>query len=496
MASHWANRFEFDHVSEYTDNNGVWEWNEAPLDEFQADICRPDGMQLSRQSLIAREREYVFKPPRALVVSGSVTDATTNEPIKKFRVIPGLRNRDPRIRMNWIPTDSYEASGGQYRVRFTHDYPAHLVRIEAKGYQVAISRDIMSNEGEVEFDFQLQPAEDIAATVLTANGEPAANAKIALGVAGSQISVKNGDIDDGSTYATRLDAGDDGRFNIPARNEPFQLVITHRLGFAHLKSSDGHLPNRIVLTPWARVEGTFRVGMQPAANVVLSIFSQGISSYGDDVPNIFTTNEVTTGEAGRFVFERVFPGKGRIGRRILLMVDEGATEVTSSLRVSTKFVAGKTAKLDLGGTGRPVVGKLVPPAKHTDRVLWNFALVDIRADLARPPTPKIPADIQDDPDRRKAWWEAWKTTAEGKIWTSAYEAYQQLKSASPYATASVGRDGSFRIDDVPTGDYVLRVRFSKKTPGVLSGYRFSVPAMAGGRATEPLDLGTLTLDPP
>ena len=48
------------------------------------------------------------------------------------------------------------------------------------------------------------------------------NAKIALGVAGSQISVDQGDIDDGSTYATRLDAGADGRFSIPAQS-PFCL---------------------------------------------------------------------------------------------------------------------------------------------------------------------------------------------------------------------------------------------------------------------------------
>jgi hypothetical protein len=47
--------FEFDHVNAYTDDNGVWTWNEAPLDEFKADICRPEGMQLFGQTLIARE---------------------------------------------------------------------------------------------------------------------------------------------------------------------------------------------------------------------------------------------------------------------------------------------------------------------------------------------------------------------------------------------------------------------------------------------------------
>ena len=171
----WRGRFdyfEFDHASQYTDENGVWEWREAPLDEFQADICRPDGMQLSRRSLIAREEEYVFLPPRVLVVSGSVVDAKTKVPVKKFRVTPGLRNNDPGIRMNWIPSDSYEATDGTYRIHLMHDYPAHLVRIEAEGYKVAISRDVMTDEGEVDLDFELQPAEDIAATILTAAVRP------------------------------------------------------------------------------------------------------------------------------------------------------------------------------------------------------------------------------------------------------------------------------------------------------------------------------------
>ena len=488
--------FEFDHVSQYADKNGVWEWTEAPLDEFQADICRPDGMQLSKQPLIAREQEFVFKPPRALVVSGSVVDAKTKEPIRRFRVIPGLRNIDPQIRMNWIPGDSYDASDGKYRIRMTHAYPAHLVRIEADGYQVAISRDIMTDEGEVDFDFELQPAEDIAAEILSAAGRPAAHAKIALGVAGSQISVDQGEIADRSTYATRLDADADGIFSIPARDEPFPLVITHSSGFAHLKSADGPIPDRIKLTSWARVEGTFRVGKDPAPNVVLSMFAEGIHSYGDDVPNIFTRHDVTTGKDGRFVFERVFPGQGRIGRRILLMVDEGATEVTSSQRVSAEFISGETTTLDLGGSGRPVVGKLAPPADYSERVLWNFALVDVQADLKAPDAPAGPAGVRDDPELRKAWREAWKTTDEGKAWTVAYEAYQQLTLAFPYITASVDRDGTFRIDDVPPGAYVFRVRFSEKAPGFLSDYRFVVDPVEQGRAPERFELGTLTLGKP
>lgn len=271
----------------------VWEWDEAPLDEFQADICRPEGMQLPKQSLGARDEEYVFTPPRALVVSGRVVDAKTQQPIKRFRVTPGLRNRDPGIRMNWITNDSYDASDGNYRIRFTHGYIAHLVQIEAEGWQVAISRDTMTDEGEVDVDFELQPAEDIAATILTAAGVPAARAKIALGVAGSKIKIANGDINDGSTYALRLDADAEGSFRIPARTEPFRIVITHPSGAAYLKSSAGPIPDQITPTPWARAEGTFRVGAQPAPNVVLSLDAGIRHSPNTAHPTVAHTGENT-----------------------------------------------------------------------------------------------------------------------------------------------------------------------------------------------------------
>jgi hypothetical protein len=195
-------------------------------------------------------------------------------------------------------------------------------------------------------------------TILTAAGEHAANAKIALGVAHSKISVENGDIDDRFTHATRLNADANGRFSIPVRDEPFELVITHPLGFAHLRSTNGSIPNRITLTPWARVQGTFHIGAQPAPNVVLTISSKPIHSHGDGTPNNSTHYRRTTDEDGRFVFERVFPGKGRIGRRVMLMVDADATEVASSQMVSAEFSAGNTTTLDLTGMGRPVVGEL------------------------------------------------------------------------------------------------------------------------------------------
>ena len=163
--------FEFDHVSQYADKNGVWEWHEAPLDEFNADICPPGGMELLAQRLIAREQEYVFNTTGALVVSGKVVDAATKKPIKEFRVVPG--GRDSQGQMYWNRKESFSATNGHYEIRQSRGDSANLIRIEADGYETAVSREIKSNEGTITIDFELKPGNNILAKVVTPRNRPA-----------------------------------------------------------------------------------------------------------------------------------------------------------------------------------------------------------------------------------------------------------------------------------------------------------------------------------
>ncbi len=487
--------FEFNHVSQYADEQGVWEWREAPLDEFQADICRPDGMQLGKQPLIARAEEFVFRPPPALVITGKVVSAETGQAIPKFTVVPGVRFEQPQ----WSRGEQFLATEGKYRFRKVHDAVAHLVRIEAEGYRAAVSRDIQSNEGSIEIDFQLERGLDLAAKVLTPEGQPAAKARVALGIAGSQINVANGRIREDSTYCARQDTDESGQFRIPPQDAPFQLVIMHPSGYAHVHGTPEEIPAAIKLQPWARIEGTFRVGKDPAAGVPLTINSNGLNSYGKDVPRIYTEHEVTTGKDGRFVFERVIPGSGRIGRRLLLMVDQGAVEMVSSCMTPAMFPGGETTRIDLGGIGGAVVGQLQPPRARAP-VKWHFALVYLSAHLPdppMPPAPPIPPDVAANIARREAWLLEWRQTPAGQAWTAwqfAVEANQNRRDAQPRFTAAVKPDGTFRIDDVAEGRYALSVQFSQEGAGRLQGYFVSVPAFAGGRSDEPLDLGVLTLE--
>jgi uncharacterized GH25 family protein len=441
--------FEFEDVNQYADKNGAWEWNEAPLDEFTADICPPDGMQLGQQSLVARKDEYVFRTSPALTVSGSVVDSETKRPIKSFRVVPGNRYDAPDP--IWQRQSSMMGMDGHYQFQTRYDAPAYVFRVEADRYLPSESRNIKSNEGKVAVDFELTKGQDIDAVVLTPDGLPAAGAKVAMGVAGSQIIMINGNVDSHSTFAALKETDANGRFHFPPPGGGCYLVISHPSGYAQYQPAPRSNRRVIHLDPWTRVAGTFRVGGKPQANVELSISRGDTRVYGSDVAHIFTEDETTTGPDGRFVFERVMAGNGRIGRRIVMMVNTGSSEVTWSHMVPVKFPLGKTIEIDLGGKGRAVVGKLKAPVDARQDATWSFALIDVE-----------PRGAQ-------------RRDREGRY------------------VATVARGGTFRIDDLPPGEYTLSVRYDEHVGGSLRDFRFWVPSTASDPSLPPIDLGVLTL---
>ena len=222
--------------------------------------------------------------PGPLVVSGKVVDAATRSRSTRVPSRPGGRFQQGD-QVFWNRQESFIATDGRYEIRQTRGDAASLIRIEADGYRSAVSREIQSDEGTISIDFALTKGTNVVAKVVTPHNLPAAGAKVALGVVGSQINVMNGDIADSQTYAPRTETDDAGRFHFPAQDKDFQLVIAHPSGFAHIKSKPDWDSARIIrLEPWCRVEGTFRVGKSPAANVRLDVDVFRLNSFGQDAP--------------------------------------------------------------------------------------------------------------------------------------------------------------------------------------------------------------------
>ena len=63
-------------------------------------------------------------------------------------------------------------------------------------------------------------------------------------------------------------------------------------------------------------------------------------------------------------------------------------------------------------------------------------------------------------------------------------------------TATVVRDATFRVDDLPPGAYSFSVRMQQDRANLLANFAFEVPAVDPADPLAPVDLGTITIPQP
>ncbi len=481
--------FEFDHVKDRTNQDGIWEWNEAPNDAFTADVCRPGGMQLSDQELEARQEEYIFRPRSPMVISGKVVDAKTGTPIEKFRVTPGVRSRDGGL-INWITREAFDGAKGEYSLKRTYDYSAHVIKIESDGYLTAVSRDVRSDEpNPVVVSFPLKVGTPATGRIITPGNKPASGAEIVLADKGDQVSIDNGRFDFSSTYgALRSQSDKVGRFRFPPQGNDYHLIVLHETGYAIQSPEPDESVGIIKLTPWARVTGVFRIGkdVKPDVPLTMQLSCQQLSQHRH-----YAQYETTTGPDGRYSFDRVFVGDGSIGRRLLIMVDEGAVDIGSSRRQYLATQAGAATTRNLGGDGRSVSGRLLP-VSGTDptAMVWSHGMLYVDPIVPDKPEPPYPEGIKGNAQAQFDWMRGWRSTEEGEAWRKQYDAWRLKQRQADRFWVSIGKDGTFRLDDVPPGEYSLRLDL---IGGNLIGSIKQTFRVEPATDSKPLDLGELQL---
>ena len=184
------------------------------------------------------------------------------------------------------------------------------------------------------------------------------------------------------------------------------------------------------------------------------------------------------------MFDRVVPGEVRI-------VKGGSKANAGGYSNGVLFAvkAGETTRLQVGGTGRPVVAKIaLPPGfdPNGDYVANSLVnLVDRRAN--NPFLPSAAKTI----GSRIDWAKRWFVSDEGREYRRARFSRTWVK---------LQPDGTIRVDEVPPGDYRLvltysadpfRGNFNPPEHFAFATKQFTIPKMTGGRTDEPFDLGTL-----
>jgi len=528
-----------------TNEDGRFEWNEAPDDEVLFDFYKKGYMSTREVAMSPAIDEYVIVMSSPLSVTGTVCDAETGEPIDKFKITPGFLWREGQ-NISWQRNthDQREFTSGRYEYEFTEGHLSYALKIEAPGHNPAVSDTFVDDGNEVVLNFRLEPADNPAGTVYAPDGVPLETATVVVATRSGYVQIRDGNLENSDrSVFTVTDSS--GGFSIPPQIDKYSLIALHKQGLAEVTQEQFEQDANIVIAPWGKLKGRLFTGSGPGGNEKIALNYN--RPYQADSPRINYRYDTITDANGDFSFDKVKPGRAQVSQSVMI----GPHRSTYIRRQDVNIVPSGTAVVQLGGTGRPVVGKLTVPPDYKKQVDFSLGHASLRAKLPqqeslfsaiRPPNAQYMTrkewlnwweSYTQSPDANELvkeflqlypvpqdynrmseaeivkWFSEWAKSEEGK---AAREKMQELMKRhsgrtqeSRYYSVIVKPDGSFRAEDVPAGKYEFSCYvYEAKGEGPYPRNRgerigtlkkeFEIAEIEGSRSDEPFDLGTLELE--
>jgi len=469
-----------------TDSEGRVEWDGAPNQELVFDIAAPGYMRMDGIKVRPDGQEHVITVPPSLTISGTVRDASSGQPIPKFRIITGWPTWDPINQTNaqWSTLDRFwlNFAGGEFRHVFEEavisgmSNPGFVFKFEAEGYAPFVTRAVGPEEAKVSFDVALRAVESKVVTVLRPDGRPARGAEIGLVAPGVRLDLLPGGFshDNLSVPENLLVSDKDGQFKLPADDSVTRVVATHAEGIADVSRADLATDPVVRLQPWGRLEGTYVSGGKAVGGRELFF------EYGQDgqvaISSGFDAYRIKTDESGHFAFPQVPPGKHRLMRRIEHKYGSQTAWSHQPLE-EVEIRPGETTQVTVGGSTCSVAV----------RVRWP-------QELARDPAWKLTASLQSPQPRPPQ--EALGNPQALAAWVALPEVKAALSKARHFPLTE-NADGSFSAEEVPAGDYVLSAAvFEPKAtqgPAAIHARAETAVTIPANATTATVDLGELVL---
>jgi RNA polymerase sigma factor (sigma-70 family) len=389
---------------------------------------------------------------KAFSISGRALDAVSGQPIPNVRVIPAGAEREDPDRITWQSQYLKEFKDGRFIYETDRPWDKTMLRIEADGYRPAMTRAVAKGEKAVVIDVKLERGV-FAGVVLLPDGRPAVKADVAVASHTNEVTVRSAKLSYGG-HGARLrkvvQTDEQGRFEVSAEIDPSMLVVAHDAGYAEMitippvtargaqrvqpavqaKPQDNRAL-KVTVRPWGRVEGRVMAGAKPVVGADYMVYQ----SRSDDL-FVWTQENVKTDAEGRFVVERLPPGKHGICQRYVRNPKGEGSHVIHGVLGRFELSVGQTATLQLGSPGRTLVGRFALPEGLGRKLDWTK--VSVRVSLQAPRFVGFGSD--------KAMTQSWVNflqSEEGKH-------YRREKVA-------VAADGSFRIEGLPAAEYDLSV---------------------------------------
>ena len=488
-----------------SDADGKFTWTGAPAVPVQADV-QAEGFARSSGVTLTPGKDNTVTLIKAAVVRGTVVDAETGKPVPSFQLVSGIDFGGGRA-IHWQRQhglDERQAKGkdGKFELTFAWPYPGHAVRVEADGYLPGDTPVFKIADGDQNFEIKLRKASQLAGRAVDAQGKPVAGVDVIL-LATQGIQLQNGktpEHDRGENPSVTTAA--DGTFKFPPQTDRFLLIATGDAGYGESdliepSKLDASKPLEVKVQPWGRIEGVVMIGTKPAAGAKVQTWEN--REHRPNGPNVFHQFEAPVDKDGKFVIPRIKSGEVRVGRFVQL--SDNMTTTTHAVKVDVK--PGETQKVQIGGKGRPVVGRLeLPHDLQPGGRAWvpEHATLNTRVDRAAMERPPVPEELKGDPEKLRAWYEKWKDSDEGKAYAAKAEAIQDAQKHFPVKIERP--NGTFRIDDVEPGTYTLSVSIADPPAANQCGTgeqiatgstELTVAEVPGGVSDEPMEIPSVAL---
>ncbi|MFN7139418.1 MAG: TlpA family protein disulfide reductase, partial [Limisphaerales bacterium] len=316
------------------------------------------------------------------------------------------------------------------------------------------------------------------------------------------------------TEKVKTDA--EGRFSFKPKVDAYSFIVVDESGFAEVPVRDASQEFKIQLQPWARIAGRLLIGDRAGAREEVRLWPDHLPHAHEprNFPPLQLFLDTITDDEGNFVFNRVPPVGVQVYHSPKVRDSRmGTTPMSQTTNLLLK--PGETRKVTIGGVGRPVIGRLVVE-EYEGTIDWRSDVHTLERILPNPP------GLPDLRELSREFSEAMRGAETDEEKAAASEAYKQRREAATaemkafYQTdagrqhhAAKGRyalnfaqDGSFRVEDVPGGQYTLRITLREPSANgsfhsgpIIANLEktIEVPASPGGRSDEPFDLGVIPL---
>jgi len=421
-----------------------------------------------------------------------VVDADTGKALEEFQVLRGRSyNYDEPIR--WDRYDSVRGRKGAFSMRLEEYYNGRSqVLVECPGYAPQAS-PLYSKPGVYTNEFRMQKGRGISGVVQMPDGTPVPGVTVALVDSGETVSMERpGELRRSSSGPAFQRSTPAGRFEFPPKYDPSMIVAAADAGYAQMSASNVQATGKLVLQPWGRIRGALRVGSAGSGpERAVRLQSAGRYEEGGRVyPALDLMLPATPDASGNFVFEKVPPGD----RKVYLHYRLGEREsgrIALSHGVPVKVEPGKTAEVRVGGTGRPVVGRVVPVGADPQDLDWHRDVQQMSTLLRAPAsgspptiTPEMTEEQQQEAyreynQRQSAYWR----TPEGRKLQSEQRTYVLLFETN----------GTFRVENVEPGEYSLYFHITNPERGLnyyeTIGSQSVQVTVPEGKSDEPYNVG-------